>query len=356
MSQKSIDLFIDAIRKGGAERVCVNYANYLADNGYKIRIVIFKEYEDSYIDLVDKRVEIISLGCHDASSMIKKIKAIKFIFSETVIVFNHQMSIALWFYRQFGSKDKFKLISRNVNYLSRDLYTSKNSIKKWVTILLTKIIYRRIDCFVAQCNDMKKDMVNYLSVPESKITVIYNPVSTSVYKKENIEKDIDVLFVGRISKQKGLPYLVSVIDGIVSKKQAKVCIVGKGVLEDELDKELSNLEKKHNIEILRVRSTDDVNGYYNRSKSTILTSLYEGYPNVLAESLTAGTPVVSFDCQSGPNEIIRDGINGYLIPCFDTELFVDKLELILNGNKLTDIRDFNSENSFSILEELINKE
>ncbi len=107
---------------------------------------------------------------------------------------------------------------------------------------------------------------------------------------------------------------------------------------------------------MRVRSTDDVNGYYNRSKSTILTSLYEGYPNVLAESLTAGTPVVSFDCQSGPNEIIRDGINGYLIPCFDTELFVDKLELILNGNKLTDIRDFNSENSFSILEELINKE
>lgn len=356
MSQKSIDLFIDAIRKGGAERVCVNYANYLVDNGYKIRIVIFKEYEDSYIDLVDKRVEIITLDCHDASSMIKKVKAINFIFSDTVIVFNHQMSIALWFYRQFGSKQKFKLISRNVNYLSRDLYTSKNSIKKWVTILLTKIIYRRIDCFIAQCNDMKNDMVNYLSVPESKITVIYNPVSTSVYKKENVEKDIDILFVGRISKQKGLPYLVSVIDSIINKEQAKVCIVGKGVLEEQLDKELSVIENKYNIKILRVRSTNDVNSYYNRAKVTILTSLYEGYPNVLAESLTAGTPVVSFDCQSGPEEIIRDGINGYLVPCFNTEIFVDKLELILNGKTLSDVRDFNSENSFNLLEELINKE
>ncbi|PST96927.1 hypothetical protein C9I87_00395 [Photobacterium iliopiscarium] len=356
MLQKNIDLFIDAIRKGGAERVCVNYANYLVDNGYKVRIVIFKEYEDSYIDLLDDRVEIISLGCHDASSMIKKIKSTKFTFSETVMAFNHQMSIALWFYRQFSSKEKFKLIARNVNYLSRDLHTSKNSIKKWVTILLTKIIYRRIDCFIAQCNDMKNDMVNYLSVPESKITVIYNPVSTSIYKKENIEKDIDVLFVGRISKQKGLPYLVSVIDSIIDKVGAKVCIVGKGVLEDELDKELSIIEKKYNIEILRVRTTNDVNGYYNRAKATILTSLYEGYPNVLAESLTAGTPVVSFDCQSGPDEIIRDGINGYLVPCFNTEVFVDKLELVLNGEKLLDIRDFNSKNSFNLLEELINKE
>ncbi|PSU97853.1 glycosyltransferase [Photobacterium kishitanii] len=356
MSQKSIDLFIDAIRKGGAERVCVNYANYLVDNGYKVRIVLFRVYEDSYIDLLDDRIDVIYLHCHNASSMIKKIKATNFTFASTVMTFNHQISIALWFYRHFKGGINFKLIARNVNYLSRDLHTPENSIKKLATILLTKIIYRRIDCYIAQCNDMKDDMVNYLSVPESKITVIYNPVSTSIYKKDDVEKDIDVLFVGRISKQKGLEYLVPVIDNIISKNRAKVCIIGKGVLEEQLDKELSNLEKKHNIEILRVRSTDDVNGYYNRSKSTILTSLYEGYPNVLAESLTAGTPVVSFDCQSGPNEIIRDGVNGYLIPCFNTELFVEKLKLILDGEKLPDIRDFNSKYSFNLLEELINRE
>ena len=49
-------------------------------------------------------------------------------------------------------------------------------------------------------------------------------------------------------------------------------------------------------------------------------------------------------------------INGYLVPCFNTEVFVDKLELVLNGEKLPDIRDFNSKNSFNLLEELINKE
>ncbi|OBU22881.1 hypothetical protein AYY22_07905 [Photobacterium kishitanii] len=80
MSQKSIDLFIDAIRKGGAERVCVNYANYLVDNGYKVRIILFRVYEDSYIDLLDDRIDVIYLHCHNASSMIKKNKSNKLYF------------------------------------------------------------------------------------------------------------------------------------------------------------------------------------------------------------------------------------------------------------------------------------
>ena len=353
MTQKSIDLFIDAIRKGGAERVCVNYANYLADNNYKVRIVLFREYEDSYINLLDERIELVYLHCHNASSMLKKIKATNFTFASTVITFNHQISIALWFYRRFINKSPFKLIARNVNYLSRDLHIRKNSIKKFVTILLTKLVYRNIDYYIAQCNDMKDDMVSYLSIPEDKITVIYNPVSTSIFKQPNVEKDIDLLFVGRIKKQKGLDYLASVIDLVSQKRKIKVTIIGTGDLETELQHNLDDIKKRNNVEIERILATDDVNNYYNRSRITILTSLYEGFPNVLAESLTAGTPVVSFDCPSGPAEIIENGINGYLVPCFDCNEFSQKVISLLDDNQLSDIRYFNSDKSFNLLEQVI---
>ncbi len=353
MTQKSIDLFIDAIRKGGAERVCVNYANYLADNNYKVRIVLFRKYEDSYINLLDDRIEIVYLHCHNASSMLKRIKATKFIFASTVITFNHQISIALWFYRRFIDKTKFKLIARNVNFLSRDLHLRKNSIKKFVTILLTKLVYRNIDYYIAQCNDMKDDMVSYLSIPESKITVIYNPVSTSIYKQDDIKKDIDLLFVGRIRKQKGLDYLATVLDSVSQYRNIKVCIIGTGDLEVELQHNLDEIKKRNNIEIERIYATDDVNSYYNRSRITILTSLYEGFPNVLAESLTVGTPVISFNCPSGPAEIVENGVNGYLIPCFDCDDFSNKVLSLLDNNELSDIRYFNSDKSFNLLEQVI---
>lgn len=72
--------------------------------------------------------------------------------------------------------------------------------------------------------------------------------------------------------------------------------------------------------------------YYSNAKVTVLTSLYEGFPNVLIEFIALGTPVVSFDCESGPSEIILDGKNGYLVKYLDIEEFTQKLDLALKTN------------------------
>ena len=72
--------------------------------------------------------------------------------------------------------------------------------------------------------------------------------------------------------------------------------------------------------------------YYLYAKATILTSFYEGYPNVLIESIALGTPVVSFDCKSGPSEIIQNNKNGYLVRYLDVEDLKDKISQILITN------------------------
>jgi glycosyltransferase involved in cell wall biosynthesis len=69
---------------------------------------------------------------------------------------------------------------------------------------------------------------------------------------------------------------------------------------------------------------------YLYAKATLLTSLYEGFPNVLVESIMLGTPVIAFDCPSGPNEIVQEGINGFLIEHQDSENFRKKLVRLLS--------------------------
>ncbi|MNY39054.1 alpha-1,4-N-acetyl-D-galactosaminyltransferase [compost metagenome] len=100
----------------------------------------------------------------------------------------------------------------------------------------------------------------------------------------------------------------------------------------ELQSLLLNELDKHGIKYTYEYKCNDMVALYNRARVTILTSYYEGYPNVLVESIACGTPVVSFDCESGPSEIIDNEINGFLIPRFDIDFFTSKVAYILSSD------------------------
>ncbi|MEF1220730.1 glycosyltransferase, partial [Photobacterium damselae] len=93
--------------------------------------------------------------------------------------------------------------------------------------------------------------------------------------------------------------------------------------DDKINKILS-LNGINKSEIDYIQSTNDMSYYYNSSKMCILTSVYEGFPNVLNESIKCCTPVISFDCKSGPSEIINDN-NGILIKQYDIDGFVNAI-------------------------------
>ncbi|MDZ7634136.1 MAG: glycosyltransferase [Bacteroidales bacterium] len=78
----------------------------------------------------------------------------------------------------------------------------------------------------------------------------------------------------------------------------------------------------------------DTDNYYRRSRIFAFMSSSEGFPNVLGEALSAGLPVVSYDCLAGPSDLISDGDNGFLIPLFDRELFKEKLTLLMANDEL----------------------
>lgn len=325
-SKKKIDLIIDSLGLGGAERVCCNYANILTDEGYSVRILYFRHSEASYLHTLNKEVDVKLVKSKNGIDFILRLFFNDIKLSRDVIVFNHQLSVLVKLYSLIAFK-KLKILARNVNFLSHDLDNKPSSVKKYLTILATKTIYRHMNGYIAQCESMKLDMVDNYHIPSEKIKVIYNPISEKIFSVDR-DKNIDILFVGRMSNQKGIDFLAEILERcLVSNPELRICLVGKGDDEHLLSYLLNNYQDN----ITRVLETSNINDYYNSAKLTILTSRYEGFPNVLAESLSVGTPVISFDCKSGPSEIIDDGINGYLIDNFDIDDFVSKILFSLNS-------------------------
>nr|WP_302051603.1 glycosyltransferase [Vibrio cholerae] len=167
-----------------------------------------------------------------------------------------------------------------------------------------------------------------------KTSVIYNPVAKHVedYAKAHdltlVEKQDYLLCVGRLEKQKAFHYAIESFAGIVNDfPTLRLKIVGQGSLEQSLKQCAIDFGVADRVDFEGFQA--DMIPYYLHAKATLLTSLYEGFPNVLIESITLGTPVVAFDCPSGPREIIQDGVNGYLVEYLSVQDLQDEMKKLL---------------------------
>jgi GalNAc-alpha-(1->4)-GalNAc-alpha-(1->3)-diNAcBac-PP-undecaprenol alpha-1,4-N-acetyl-D-galactosaminyltransferase len=85
--------------------------------------------------------------------------------------------------------------------------------------------------------------------------------------------------------------------------------------------------------IILAGNQKDVEEYLLRAEIFTFTSSSEGFPNVIGEAMSAGLPVVAYDCVAGPSDMIADGQNGYLIPLFDDLMFEEKLRYLMENEE-----------------------
>ena len=172
----------------------------------------------------------------------------------------------------------------------------------------------------------------------AEIKVIPNPVREDVLAASREREDSllkrkkQVLFVGRLARQKQAPELVE-IWSLVEKDhpQWELAIVGDGAERPLVEERI----RKHDLQRVRlIGKTPDVSEYYRDSRIFVLTSAFEGFGLVLIEGLCFGLPEVSFDCPCGPDEIIEDGKNGFIIKDFDKTLFAQKLAELMENERM----------------------
>lgn len=169
--------------------------------------------------------------------------------------------------------------------------------------------------------------------PSQNYIVIGNPIR-EIQKNINIKKENIVLFVGRLIKTKHVDHLIKLFHEL-DRSDWKLVVVGDDAqnqkIMEKLKVQLTELGNPSNIELAGMRK--NVENYLNRAKILAFTSSSEGFPNVIGEAMSAGLPVVSYDCIAGPSDMIHDGEDGYLVPVFDDELFKQRLLELMDSEE-----------------------
>jgi GalNAc-alpha-(1->4)-GalNAc-alpha-(1->3)-diNAcBac-PP-undecaprenol alpha-1,4-N-acetyl-D-galactosaminyltransferase len=177
-------------------------------------------------------------------------------------------------------------------------------------------VYRRATCVVAQTQhalDFFSDAIRRRG------KVIPNPVVTEragagrQLLANRHESGKVLLGMGRLSREKGFDYLIEAFATVAAKHPDWTLeIWGEGNERGHLESMVSALGLGGRVRLPGV--TPDPADKMRRADLFVLSSRHEGFPNVLCEAMACGLPVISFDCHSGPAEIIRDGVDGVLCP------------------------------------------
>ncbi len=168
----------------------------------------------------------------------------------------------------------------------------------------------------------------------SQIRIIGNPIR-QINSDPNIVRENIVLSIGGLIKTKNFDRLIRLFVHI-NLPGWKLVIVGGDAKKQNLMVELKKLIRFLGAEetVFLEGTRNDVEKYYRKSKIFAFTSNSEGFPNVIGEAMSAGLPVVSFDCIAGPSEMIKNDENGFLVPVYDYELFEIKLKQLMENEIL----------------------
>ncbi len=186
-----------------------------------------------------------------------------------------------------------------------------------------------------------QDADNYKRKFRAKNAVcIPNPITIdNVHKSPLTEKR--VLAIGRFTYQKGFDMLLDAWSKVQNKNNGwKLRIIGTGKMQAVLLDKISQYNLSESIEM--ISSSDNVTKQYQEASVYVMSSRYEGLPLVLIEAMAMGLPIVSFDCETGPKEIVENNVTGCLIPAFDTERLALELDGLMNDESK---RKFFSENA-----------
>lgn len=318
MSANRIAFYLVSFSGGGAEREMIYLANGFASRGYSVDLIVHR-HAGPLEQLVDEKVNKIIIDrtyIHDVMYLISYMRNKKPAYVTSALhVPNWALAIA-----KCMSLTRTKISWRVVTNLT---YANKyigNSITK-----LNRFAYPLLSTFVNNVICVSKgvadDVVDNYKVPTDKVKVMYNPAyspdihqlaGSSVSHEWFNEEYQTVVAMGRLSVAKGFDNLISSFKMVHQKNnRARLIIFGEGELRSTLEEQIAGLQLTGVVELHGF----EINPYKYLAKADlfVLSSVYEGFGNVIVEALALNIPVVSTDCPSGPSEILEDGRWGKLV-------------------------------------------
>lgn len=341
-----ISVVLPNLRAGGAERVMSFVAQKIDPSIFETTLVIIGlESEAAYnikgINVIYFNKLRVQSGIKDLYRHIKTNRP-DIVFS-AIGHLNTVTAYMSWFF------PKIKFVAREVNVLSVLAKFDEPSGFNPMHYLGEKR-FNRFDKIICQSQDMLNDLNKSYKIKPKKLTVINNPVTSDfkIKTKTEVSKPIQFITVARLVKQKGHRRIIEVLGKL--NIPFHYTMIGDGPEKDKLYARIEELGFKEHV--TNIPFTKDVAKYLAESDVYLQGSFVEGFPNAIIESCMVGTPVVAFNAPGGINEIINEGVNGYVVE--QENEFINHLEAI-NRDYNFNINEVSSSISNRYSEEIIIK-
>ncbi len=325
-----VSLFLPSLTGGGAERVMLHLAQGLAERNLKIDIVL-QNAEGPYLTQVPPGVRVIDLKSPGILS--KTLALRRYLRQEqpnVLLSAIDNVNVGGWAQRLAGVSTRVVIsVHNNLSYyLAND-----TGVTGRLRPYLLRYFYRWADGIVAVSQGVAEDLSCMTGLPLESIRVIYNPVVTpDIFEKakEPINhpwfapgEPSVILGVGRLIRQKDFPTLIQAFARVRQHRPVRLMILGEGENRPQLETLVRELSLEG--EVFLPGFAENPYSYMNKAAVFVLSSAHEGFGNVIAEAMAAGTSVVSTNCKSGPAEILEDGKYGRLVPVGDVDALADAI-------------------------------
>lgn len=341
-NKRSVCIVSEQLASGGAERCAAMLSFFLENNDFEVHHLIS----------IDK-VEYPFSGSLFNMGLLKKNNS-KF---DKVFRF--------WKMYQFFRHNKFDYIidSRVKHHLIQELIIAKfiynAPLILWVHSFMTHLYFPKSRFFyrliysksqiITVSNKIKTKLETEYGFKN--VSTIYNPIDLqSNINDQNNQETFDYDFIMSVGSLKNnikqFDILISCFkNSILPSKNIKLLILGDGILLDNLKNQVQEMQLQDDVLFLGRQNNPFF--YFEKALFTVLTSKNEGFPMVLLESLASGTPVVSFNCDSGPSELIQDRQNGLLVENQNQQKMTEALNEMIENQKLYLYCKANSKHSVS---------
>ena len=320
-----------SIDGGGVEKNLIIISNYLAKNFDNIYLIT---YNNKFNKFFNKKIRVhyVTKSTNIVSKYYKYFRCLVLLFIQVLkhsncIVFSFQANVYCAILKKFLN---FKLVVRSNSSPSG---WSHNNFKTSIF----KFFLKNVNCIIVNSKEFRKEFKKKLNLNAK---MIYNPLNKeeiiskgkskikfSLYEEN---KYLKIVNVARFTDQKDHITLLKSFKLVTKKIKSKLLIIGYGPNENIIKQfiKINNLERK--VKILKFQ--ENPYKFIKNSDLLVLSSKYEGLPNVLLEALCLKVFVISSNCPTGPKEILDNGKYGFLFKVANYKHLTDRI-LYFNKNK-----------------------
>ena len=315
-----IAVFLPSLDGGGAERVFAELSGEFAALGCAVDLVLASA-RGPYLAEVSASVRIVDLGAAGVLASLPKL--VRYLRSERPQVMlsglDHANLIGILACVAAGRRTRCVISMRSVATAVRQ---EDWSVRGWTILQLARLAYRFADGIIGNSSAVVQDLARFRHIPAEKVAVIYNPLDIGRIERDS-RAEVDhpwlaegaapvVLGVGSLAVLKDFPTLIRAFSLARARCPCRLVILGEGPDRPALEKLVRDL--KLDADVLLPGFVSNPFAWMRHARVFVSSSLTEGCPNALMQSLACGTSVVSTACPGGSAEILEDGKWGRLVP------------------------------------------